>query len=55
MTGMLKGLEWWGWMPLTCCDKLSIDRVLVLSISDAADVFLSPVGHSEFVSGQLKR
>jgi hypothetical protein len=33
----------------TCCDKLAIDRVLLLSIPDAAEIFLSPVLHGVLV------
>ena len=29
----------------TCCDKLAIDRVLLLSIPDSAEILLSPVWH----------
>lgn len=36
-------------LSLTSCDKLLVHGVLLLSISDAAEVFLSPVGHGVFV------
>jgi hypothetical protein len=39
------GAGQWRGCILTCCDKLLVHRVLLLGISDTAEVFLSPVGH----------